>query len=566
MTKIADWENEEMKKKYLPALLFAVLAAGFLWVLMTWHIVDGTFYARNTTHLDLRGQSITPEHYEKLRKKLPQADIRWDIPFQGAVLSDDTAELTVMTLTEEESRLLADHLPKLRAVHAQQCEDYENLVLLKTLRPEVQVDYRVELNGKNYSGTAVSLTLEGIGAGEAEKLSYFPLLKTVTVTGGEAEPLQQLRAACEERGLAFRIRINGENVPENIRSANFREITDQQLGLLSLLPKLNRLHLPEPAASAENLLRLRETLPETTVTWEKTVLGLTFPCDAKDIDLTDTISLAPGQRPGDKTGYQYGMEFPVQGTQEEIRTAIKMSKYHPVADRTEETKTLIAQVEEAMAYFPEAERVVMVGGLLHNVYMDNFREAHREDYKVVWSVPCGNVLTRTDAEFFMPVKYHVYYLNDDEAYNLRYLEDVVAVDIGHMNVSDISFVKYMHKLEYLILAHTSIRYIEPIRSCKNLKFLEVDWTGIQDLSPLVDCTALEDLNIGNTGVKVDPLKEMTWLKNLWMIFKGSAYVMTQALPDTRVVASGTATVDSGWRDLPNYYAMRDCLKMYYMSW
>ena len=220
-----------------------------------------------------------------------------------------------------------------------------------------------------------------------------------------------------------------------------------------------------------------------------------------------------------------------------------------------------------MGYFPKAEQVLMIGGLLNNVQMAAFREARRQDYKVVWSVQCGNVLTRSDATFFMPVKYHVYYLNDVEAYNLRYLEEAVAVDIGHMNVSDISFVKYMPNLEYLILAHTGIQYIEPIRTCKKLKFLEVDWTGIRDLTPLQDCTALEDLNVGNTGVDLEPLKKMTWLKNLWAIFRGaSIYPVSQALPNTKVVSSGNATVASGWRDLPNYYAMRDQLKMYYMSW
>ena len=60
---------------------------------------------------------------------------------------------------------------------------------------------------------------------------------------------------------------------------------------------------------------------------------------------------------------------------------------------------------------------------------------------------------------------------------------------------------------------------------------------------------------------------MTWLKNLYMIFgdAGDAWKCTQALPDTHVVASGDATVGGGWRRLPNYYDMRDCLGMYYMN-
>ena len=95
----------------------------------------------------------------------------------------------------------------------------------------------------------------------------------------------------------------------------------------------------------------------------------------------------------------------------------------------------------------------------------------------------------------------------------------------------------------------------------------MDWTAIQDFSPLLDCTGLQDLNIGLTPANIAPIRKMTWLKNLWMIFrKDEAYVTSQALPDTKVVCGGSATVDSGWRDLPNYYAMRDCLKMYYMSW
>ena len=103
-------------------------------------------------------------------------------------------------------------------------------------------------------------------------------------------------------------------------------------------------------------------------------------------------------------------------------------------------------------------------------------------------------------------------------------------------------------------------------SLKNLAFLEIFTTNITDYSPLLGCTGLEDLNLGNTYGDPAPITQMTWLKNLWMIFRKEGYFLSQALPDTRVVSGGTATVDSGWRDLPNYFAMRDALKMYYMSW
>ena len=133
---------------------------------------------------------------------------------------------------------------------------------------------------------------------------------------------------------------------------------------------------------------------------------------------------------------------------------------------------------------------------------------------------------------------------------------------------NIDFVEFMPNLEYLILAHTQLQYIEPIRHCKKLKFLELDWSPIRDLSPLKECTALEDLNLGNTFCDVTPILEMTWLKNLWMIGCSSRakYEMTQALPDTKIMITGEATVANGWRDLENYYEMRDLLGMHYMSW
>lgn len=554
------------KKRLAVLLTLAVLAVGIGWLLATYHVVDFKLYRKDTSSLDLRGQEISVSHYEKLSEKLPDIDIRWDVPFQGGLLPDDSREVTVTELSAEDARILAEHLPGLRAVNGLECADYENLLWLKQRRPEVKVEYRVCLNGTNYSGTAMQITLGGITEEELALLGYLPKLNTVTVTGGEAETLKRLRDYCGEKEIAFRLQLGGEVVSENAVIAAVDGTTNEELNLLQLMPKLKQLHLTEPEADAEKLLQLEKNIPGVTVTWEKTVLGKTFSNDATEIDLTDIIALGEGQKLGDKTAYQYGLDYPVQGTQEEVATAVKVTKYHPLPDKTDETKALIEQIEAAMEYFPNAEKLVMLGSTMHNEAMADFRERHREEYKVVWTVQCGYVATRSDAEFFMPVKYHVYYLNDAEAYNLRYCEDIVALDIGHMAVSDISFVEFMPKLEYLILAHTGIRYIEPIRSCKNLKFLEVDWTGIQDLSPLLDCTGLEDLNVGNTGVDLSPLKEMTWLKNLWMIFRGGAYELSQVLPDTKVVASGEATVDSGWRDLPNYFAMRDCLKMYYMSW
>jgi hypothetical protein len=137
-----------------------------------------------------------------------------------------------------------------------------------------------------------------------------------------------------------------------------------------------------------------------------------------------------------------------------------------------------------------------------------------------------------------------------------------------MTLTDISFVEFMPNLKYFILAWTEVQYIEPIRTCKNLIYLELDWSCIRDLSPLVDCTALEDLNIGRTYCSIEPLLQMPWLKNVYMILRSQAGIVGTNLPNTRVVGSDdpdAATVGYGWRRLPNYYAMRDMLHAPYMN-
>ena len=166
----------------------------------------------------------------------------------------------------------------------------------------------------------------------------------------------------------------------------------------------------------------------------------------------------------------------------------------------------------------------------------------------------------------MPVREHVYYFLDEDAYNLRYCEDMLCVDVGHMGLTNIDFVKGMPHLQILILAHNGqLQDISPISSCKELIFLELDWSAVKDFTPLVGCTSLEDLNIGLTYPSVEPLMQMTWLKNLWMVDRGGAYQLSQALPDTKIVASADVTVGAGWRNLPNYYKMRDMLGMEYMK-
>ena len=512
------------KKKVLMVLiillLFTAVAAGLVWHMTHYVMVDFQFYPRDARTLDLRGEEITIRHYEKILRRIPGCAVRWDVPFQDRAYPDDTTEITITSLTEADVMVL-DYLTELETVQAEECTDYFQLLELQERRPEVEIHYQVRLGGKEYSRDAENVDVKGLTAEEIPLLRCLTQLKTVTCSGGDTGAVAQLQEYCHNNSLNFYISVAGKPIAEDVVNVTTGSITDEELNLLQFLPNMSQLHMVKPEASAERLVQLREAYPEVAVSWEQEIYGKVCSTLDAEIDLSDAKI------------------------------------------------TNLDQVDQAMAYFPDAQTVFLGECGIDNETLAAHRDSVREKYKLVWTVKCGDKLkARTDDTTFMPVREKVYYFNDEEAYNLRYCEDMVCIDIGHMSIHNIEFVEYMPNLEYLILAHTQLQYIEPIKHCKKLKFLELDWSPIKDLSPLVGCTALEDVNLGNIYADFEPIGTMTWLKNLWMIgcSRGPAYRMTQALTETKVMISGEATVANGWRDLPNYYAMRDLLGMEYMSW
>lgn len=513
-------------KAVLPLLILIVLllaaVAGMVWMILNYHIIDLKLYPKNVSILDLRGQEISIKHYKAVSQKLPDCEIRWDIPFQGGVLSDETRDLTVTTLTAEDVTTL-DYLEMLETVDARGCRDYAALQALQKRRPEVEVSYQVELNGKTYTNQAAKLELDSITPEEIDLLQYLPELETVIVTGGEnTENIAQLQKYCHEHDLEFCIAIAGVQATEDTHNLAVKKITDAELNLLQFLPNLEQLYMENPEASAENVLNLKKAYANIRISWVRDVCGKMISSEnvPEEIDLSGAAI------------------------------------------------TSLEQVEAAMAYFPEAKTVFLGECGIDNEEIAAFRERSREKYKVVWTVRfSGKLPTRTDTKDFFPARDGVYRFNDDDSYNLRYCEEIVCMDIGHMSVSDVSFLAFMPDLEYLILAHTQVKYIDGIENCKKLKFLELDWSLIQDLTPLKGCTALEDLNIGKAWPDTSALMEMPWLKNLYMIFgrTADAYKLSQVLTDTNIVTTGNATVGSNWRRLPNYYAMRDYLGVEYMN-
>ena len=568
------------KERKLNPVLLIVLAAALLavgiavWFLLTHVWVAGTFYSRNADVLDLRFADVTTEDYDKLRKKAPNSEILWRIPFQGKTYDQDTDVLYVTSLTDEDVATL-DYFTRLKTVEAQECTDYPQLAALTARRPEVTVEYAVTIDGREYPQDTAVVSISGITEEEINLLTYLPELTAVTAVGCRTpEQMTRLRDFCQEKGLSFALRFGTKTYPDTVEELDVTGVTDGELELLQLLPELKTLHLKNPEADPETVAQLRSTYPKADISWEVEIAGVSFPDDTKEVDLSAVLESSAAQT---AAGTAAGTQTAVGAqTAAGAQTTTKTQTTTGTATGTQSTKetqstapavTLnLEDLEKKMSYLSDAKQVFLGKCGLDNEELAALRERVRDSYKLVWTVQLGKKLTaRTDATTFMPVREHVYYFLDDDAYNLRYCEDMLCVDVGHMGLTNIDFVKGMPHLQILILAHNGqLQDISPISSCKELIFLELDWSAVKDFSPLVGCTSLEDLNIGLTYPSVEPLMQMPWLKNLWMVERGGGYQLSQALPDTKIVATANATVGAGWRNLPNYYKMRDMLGMEYM--
>ena len=542
---MGKFEKKPPKKKInkgfaiVLAVILILAAVTAVWMFANYHIVSWRLYPRDAAFLDLRERELTTVQYDKIRQKLSDCEIRWNIPFQGGKLADDTQEITVSTLTEADVAQLA-YAHQLKRVHAEGCTDYEALELLRQSRPELEVVYTVAFSGGNHSWDVDTLRLNSVTAEDIGLLKHLPRLEVVALEAGDYDSsvVASLREAVKNAGMVFGVVIGGQILEDTEAEREIVGITEAELGLPEHLSMLRKLTLVDPDASAEALLALESRIPQVELNWKVTFGDLTY----------------------DRTATQ--------------------------ADLTMVEITDLSLTERKLASLPDLEQVTfglcgvddpewgnskseLAASVIENEDMAAYRDRVRGDYKVVWTVRLGPVIAlRTDADNFMPTHFNIGRLPDSHAYNLRYCEDMVCLDVGHMTLTDISFVSFMPRLKYLILAWTGVQYIEPIRACKELIFLELDNSPIRDISPLVDCTALQDLNLGNTGCDITPLKEMHWLKNVYMIHRGSAGIVGMALPDTRVVGSDNpkaVTVGFGWRKLPNYYAMRDMLNMPYMD-
>ena len=172
---------------------------------------------------------------------------------------------------------------------------------------------------------------------------------------------------------------------------------------------------------------------------------------------------------------------------------------------------------------------------------------------VVFSVEIAGYNFMSDTVLF-----HCPLLRDKHTERLKYLPDILYLDIGHNRyITNVDFIKYLPKLQIVILSITKIKDISVLAGCPDLEYVELLNTYIEDLTPLSGLKKIEYLNIGDMpNVKdISPIYGLTSLKMVRICMRTFNHVpksqvseLKAALPECFVSdGPGDPTTSGFWR-------------------
>ncbi len=399
--------------------------------------------------------------------------------------------------------------------------------LLHAALPECIILWDIPFQGKFWDISTRQLKITSLTEEDMRALAYLPALQQIDARSFyDHEAISRLKQQYPDCRILYNVTVNGADYPDTTQLLTVEDADIRELEFaLSVLPQLRGLHLTGQLPDITWLEKIQAQYPHLNVTWDYLLYGQLIPNSQSEIDLSGTI-----------------------------------------LESTEE-------VEAFLPYFPKLNKLILCDCGLSSGELDALNRRY-ESIRIVWSIRIGRCVIRTDATTFMPFKWGytpghplIGYSYDE----LKYCTDMICIDMGHMMISDCSFVSSMPNLEYLLLADTQISDLTPLKDLKKLKYLELFGTSVRDISPLAGCTALEDINLCYlylSGQEV--LCELPNLKHIWLV---GTYFPRTALeklrehhPDAVICTeSGGSSTGYGWRETENYYRQRDLLEMRYMT-
>ena len=403
------------------------------------------------------------------------------IRFQNGSFDSNATEITV-ALTKGESRLL-ERFGNLTMVDLTGSESIAEVVEYAEAHPAVQVRCNLALLGQSIPFDAKSIATVGCWNVESIQQAIDALfeLSSLDIRSCTLENESLLSLVQANPALAIRcmVSIFGEKtdnqavslvIPDGEGTA--KEIEAELLTALPLFPALTSLDLTQQQAelSPETILELQQEFPALQILY-------TFHLFNREIKTTDT------------TLDLYEVRVKNEG---------------------------VPELEKVLACMPDCTYADMAYTKVDNETMAALAEKFPK-IKFSWMIHFAAYSCRTDANMLKASK-PFYGFSSDVADILKYCTDLEYLDIGHNQLTDLSFLSNMKHLKVLIAAISyNITDISPVANCTELEYLELFSNRIVDVSPLANLTNLKHLNICNNRiVDASPLYSLQNLERLWI--------------------------------------------------
>lgn len=248
------------------------------------------------------------------------------------------------------------------------------------------------------------------------------------------------------------------------------------------------------------------------------------------------------------------------------------------ADISTHVITDLAELTNSLRTLPKLTNIDMCDCGLTNQQMEELQKTFT-DVKFVWKVTLGLWTIRTDAVTFSTLKDGTitYRLTNEDVQVLKYCKDMVALDLGHNKVTDISFLEYMPELRILILVDNKddstggyIQNLSELKYVPKLKYLEFFVGSVSDITFLQYLPELVDLNISYNPISdVTPLLKLPHIERLYFehteMTDEDYKLLQKTYPNAQVVYYGEGSIDQGWRETERYHAMIDMFHNNYVN-
>lgn len=528
---------------------------------------------------------LTVKEAAAIQRQYPNTELVWSVPLKGGKVSSAS---DAVTLTAEEDFALLPCFTNLGRVQAEGEAVCPALLEAAAAMPGCAFAYQVPLGENTYPMDAAALTLTSVEEveGLTAALPYFTALKQVDVSACplSCEQLAALKEALNEVELTCTLSAFGEVFPGDSETVALPEGSEPSLeALVSLgeaLPRLKTLDLTLCKAGNALVAALVQACPDLQVLWTDASFGasdsaarsLTLP-DGSPEALLSYLSCFPRLESADVTALplhngaiselvsafpQVDFAYMVEMDGEKIASDVRELNWdnRQVQD--------LESLHTGLPLLKQLKKITLHFCSLSNEELAALR-AENPRTKVVWSIRLTHKLVvPTDAVAFSTMSggTNANRLTSAKVADLQYCTELIALDLGHNAISDLSWLEPLTNLQVLILADNKITDMTSIGKLTRLKYLELFMNKVRDISAVANLTELLDFNMCWTKVSdVTPLLSCRKLERIWLascseLTEEGKQTLLDAFPNAAFDFESPSCTRKGWREHPRYEAFR----------